>query len=146
MEELERLVAELRDNVLGIRMMPIGATFSRFKRLVHDLSFELNKEIDLVTEGADTELDKTVLDQLGDPLVHLIRNSIDHGIELPDERVRLGKPRRGTIRLAASHVGSSVVITITDDGHGLDPEAIRAKAVEKGLIAFDAEAFRTGNV
>ncbi len=81
MEELERLVAELRDNVLGIRMMPIGATFSRFKRLVHDLSAELGKEIDLVTEGEETELDKTVLDQLGDPLVHLIRNSIDHGIE-----------------------------------------------------------------
>lgn len=138
-EELERLVDELRDNVLGIRMMPIGATFSRFKRLVHDLSAELGKEIDLVTEGEETELDKTVLDQLGDPLVHLIRNSIGHGIEEPAARVAAGKPRRGVIRLAAAHAGSNVVITITDDGRGLDPEAIRAKAVEKGLVAPDAK-------
>jgi two-component system chemotaxis sensor kinase CheA len=137
-EELERLVDELRDNVLGIRMMPIGTTFSRFKRLVHDLSAQLDKEIDLVTAGEETELDKTVLDQLGDPLVHLIRNSIDHGIEAPEGRVQAGKPRRGTIRLAAAHVGSNVIITITDDGRGLDPEAIRAKALEKGLIAADA--------
>ncbi len=137
-EELERLVAELRDNVLGIRMMPIGATFSRFKRLVHDLSRELGKEIDLVTEGEDTEMDKTVLDQLGDPLIHIIRNSIDHGIELPDDRVRLGKSRSGTIRLTAAHVGSNVVITIADDGHGIDVAAVRAKAVERGLIPADA--------
>jgi two-component system chemotaxis sensor kinase CheA len=138
-EDLERLVDELRDNVLGIRMMPIGATFSRFKRLVHDLSAELGKEIDLVTEGEDTELDKTVLDQLGDPLVHLIRNSIDHGIESPEARVATGKARRGIIRLAAAHVGSNVIITITDDGRGIDAEAILAKAVEKGLIAADAK-------
>lgn len=138
-EELERLVDELRDNVLGIRMMPIGATFSRFKRLVHDLSAELGKEIDLVTEGEETELDKTVLDQLGDPLVHLIRNSIDHGIESPEARVGAGKARRGIIRLAAAHAGSNVVITITDDGKGLDPEAIRAKALDKRLIAADAK-------
>jgi two-component system chemotaxis sensor kinase CheA len=137
-EELERLVNELRDNVLGIRMMPIGTTFSRFKRLVHDLSHDLGKEIDLVTEGADTELDKTVLDRLGDPLVHIIRNSIDHGIELPAERERLGKLRHGTIRLAASHVGSNVVITIDDDGHGIDLDAVRTKAVEKKLIPSGA--------
>jgi two-component system chemotaxis sensor kinase CheA len=137
-EELERLVDELRDNVLGIRMMPIGATFSRFKRLVHDLSAELGKEIDLVTEGEDTELDKTVLDQLGDPLVHLIRNSIDHGVESPEARAGAGKARRGIIRLAAAHVGSNVIITITDDGRGIDAEAIRAKAVEKGLLADTA--------
>jgi two-component system, chemotaxis family, sensor kinase CheA len=134
-EELERLVGELRDNVLGIRMMPIGTTFSRYKRLVHDLSAELGKEIDLVTEGAETELDKTVLDQLGEPLVHLIRNSIDHGIEAAAAREPAGKPRRGTIRLAAAHCGSSVVVTIQDDGRGLDAAAIRAKAVEKGLVA-----------
>ncbi len=137
-EELERLIAEVRDTVLGIRMMPIGTTFTHFKRLVHDLSGNLLKEIDLVTEGAETELDKTVLDQLGDPLVHLIRNSIDHGIELPDERVRLGKPRRGTVRLKAAHTGSNVVITIEDDGRGLDTAAIRAKAVEQNLIPPDA--------
>jgi two-component system chemotaxis sensor kinase CheA len=134
-EELERLVAELRDNVLGIRMMPIGRTFSRYKRLVHDLSAELGKEIDLSTEGAETELDKTVLDHLADPLVHLIRNCIDHGIEPAEVRAQTGKPRRGTILLAAAHTGSTVVITIRDDGRGLDPEAIRAKALEKKLIA-----------
>jgi two-component system, chemotaxis family, sensor kinase CheA len=138
-EELERLVDELRDNVLGIRMMPIGTTFSRFKRLVHDLSAELGKEIDLVTDGEETELDKTVLDQLGDPLVHLIRNSIGHGIERPEARATAGKPRRGVIRLAAAHIGSNVVITITDDGQGLDVEAIRVKALEKGLISADAK-------
>jgi two-component system chemotaxis sensor kinase CheA len=137
-EEIERLVAELRDSVLGIRMMPIGRTFSRFKRLVHDLSAELAKQIDLVTEGAETELDKTVLDQLGDPLVHLIRNSIDHGIEPPGERERSGKPRHGTVRLSAVHTGSNVVVSITDDGRGLDVAAIRAQAIEKQLIAPDA--------
>jgi len=138
-EELARLVDELRDNVLGIRMMPIGPTFTRFKRLVYDLSAELGKEIDLMAEGGDTELDKTVLDQLGDPLVHIIRNSIDHGIELPEERERQGKPRRGTIRLSAAHIGSNVVITISDDGPGIDTEAVRAKAIEKQLIAPDAK-------
>ena len=134
-EEIERLVSELRETVLGIRMMPIGVTFHRFKRLVHDLSGELGKEIDLVTEGASTELDKTVLDQLGDPLVHLIRNSVDHGIEPGEVRVAAGKPARGTIRLSARHTGSNVVVTIEDDGRGLDAEAIRAKAVERKLIA-----------
>lgn len=138
-EEIERLVAELRDNVLGIRMTPIGRIFSRFKRLVHDLSAELGKEIDLVAEGAETELDKTVLDQLGDPLVHLIRNSIDHGVEPPEARERNGKSRRGTIRLSAVHAGSSVVVSIADDGRGLDAAAIRARAVDKQLIAPDAQ-------
>lgn len=142
-EELERLVDELRDNVLGIRMMPIGATFNRFKRLVHDLSSELGKQIDLVTEGEETELDKTVLDQLGDPLVHLIRNSLDHGIESVEVRESLGKPKRGTIRLSAQHIGSNVVVSIQDDGKGLDLEAIRAKAIEKKLV--DADAVLTEN-
>lgn len=137
-EEIERLVSELRDNVLGIRMMPIGTTFSRFKRLVHDLSRDLGKEIELVTEGAETELDKTVIDQLGDPLVHLIRNSIDHGIEAAGVREAQGKPGRGTIRLAATHVGSNVIVTIQDDGKGLDVNAIRAKAIEKKQISADA--------
>ena len=102
-EEADRLTDELRDIVLNIRMMPIGTTFSRFKRLVRDLSGELGKQIELVTEGAETELDKTVIDRLGDPLVHLIRNSIDHGIELPDERLGKGKPAKGTITLTAAH-------------------------------------------
>ena len=138
-EEADRLTDELRDIVLHIRMMPIGTTFSRFKRLVRDLSGELDKQIELVTEGAETELDKTVIDRLGDPLVHLIRNSIDHGIEHPDERTRAGKPAKGTIRLTAAHKGACVVISIIDDGWGLDTAAILKKAKDKGLVAADAD-------
>jgi len=137
-QEIERLVAELRDDVLGIRMLPIGTLFSRFRRMVHDLSQELGKEVDLVTEGADTELDKSILDQLGEPLVHLLRNCIDHGFEPGDERVAKGKPRRGTIRLTAAHNGSSVVVSIGDDGRGINRAAVRAKAVEKQLIASES--------
>jgi two-component system, chemotaxis family, sensor kinase CheA len=138
-EEVERLTAELRDNTLNIRMLPIGTTFGRFKRLVRDLSQDLGKEIDLMTEGAETELDKTVIEKLNDPLVHLIRNSIDHGIESPDVRVASGKPRAGTIRLSALHSGAHVIIEIKDDGKGLDREAILAKAVNKGFISPGAE-------
>ena len=138
-EEVERLTSELRDNTMSIRMMPIGTTFSNFKRLVRDLSSELGKEIDLVTEGAETELDKTVIERLGDPLMHLIRNSIDHGIESPEKRIAAGKTRKGTIRLKAEHKGAYVVITIDDDGTGLKVDAIKAKAMEKGLISKDAD-------
>jgi two-component system chemotaxis sensor kinase CheA len=137
-EEIERLVGELRDDVLQIRMMPIGTIFGRFRRLVHDLSEQLGKEIELVTEGEETELDKSILDQLGEPLVHLLRNSIDHGIERAADRLAKGKPRQGVIRLSASHRGSDVVVSITDDGAGLDRAAIRAKAVSKQIIAPDA--------
>jgi two-component system chemotaxis sensor kinase CheA len=138
-EEVERLTNELRDTALNIRMLPIGSTFSKFKRLVRDLSVELGKDIEMTTEGAETELDKTVIEKLNDPLVHLIRNSIDHGIEMPEEREAAGKPRQGTVHLAAVHSGDSVLITITDDGKGLDREAIRAKGVERGLIPAAAE-------
>ncbi|MFY9399556.1 MAG: chemotaxis protein CheA [Desulfomonilia bacterium] len=137
-EEVERLAAELRDNAMGIRMLPIGTTFARFKRLVRDLSTELGKEVNFTTSGEETELDKTVIDRLGDPLVHLIRNSIDHGIESPEERRAAGKPVEGTIRLRAEHSGAHVLISVSDDGAGLDTEAIRAKAIEKGLISPDA--------
>jgi two-component system chemotaxis sensor kinase CheA len=133
-QEMERLVAELREDVLGIRMLPIGTIFGRFRRLVHDLSVELGKEADLITEGAETELDKSILDQLGEPLVHLLRNSMDHGFDFPEERVAEGKPRRGTIRLAAEHIGSDIVITIEDDGRGIDRASVRKKAIEKQLI------------
>lgn len=137
-EEIERLVAELRDDVLQIRMMPIGTIFARFRRLVHDLSNQLGKEIDLVTEGEETELDKSILDALGEPLIHLLRNSIDHGIEPVGDRLAKGKPRRGTIRLTAAHRGSDVVVRVEDDGAGLDRGAIRAKAVARQIIAPDA--------
>ncbi len=137
-EEIEHLSNELRDNTLSVRMLPIGTTFSRFRRLVRDLSAELNKEIELVTEGGDTELDKTVIDQLNDPLVHLLRNSIDHGIEAPDVRVSSGKPAQGSIRLSAEHIGGEVVVRIIDDGKGLDVQKIRDRAIEKGLINSEA--------
>ncbi len=138
-DEVARLVAELRDTTMSIRMLPIGTTFSKFNRLVRDLASELKKEIVLVTDGGETELDKTVIERLNDPLVHLIRNSIDHGIERPEERLAQGKPAQGTIALSAAHSGASVVIQIKDDGAGLDTEAIRAKAIEKGLITPDAQ-------
>ncbi|WP_300157937.1 chemotaxis protein CheA, partial [Solidesulfovibrio sp.] len=137
-EEIERLSNELRDNTLGIRMLPIGTTFSRFRRLVRDLSAEMRKSIELVTEGGETELDKTVIEQLNDPLVHLLRNSIDHGIEPPGERLAAGKPETGAIVLSAEHAGGEVVLSITDDGRGMNPDRIRAKAEEKGLIPPDA--------
>jgi two-component system chemotaxis sensor kinase CheA len=138
-EEVERLTEELRASTLNIRMLAIGTTFSRFKRLVRDLSRDLGKQIELETTGGDTELDKTVIEKLGDPLVHIIRNSIDHGIEDPDGRRAAGKPVQGTVRLAAEHSGDSVVIRISDDGKGLDAGAIRRKAVEKGIIADQDE-------
>jgi len=138
-EEVERLTGDLRDNTLNIRMLPIGTTFGRFKRLVRDLSQELGREVEMTTEGAETELDKTVIERLNDPLVHLIRNSMDHGIEAPDVRESLGKPRAGMLHIAARHSGAYVLIEITDDGAGIDKEAIRRKAVERGLIAADME-------
>ena len=138
-EEIERLTGELRDSVLNIRMMPIGTTFNKFRRLVRDLSSQLNKEIELVTHGAETELDKTVLERLDDPLVHLIRNSLDHGVEPHEVRKQKGKPTKGTIILSASHKGTNVVITIQDDGAGLNVDTIRQKAVERGLIPENAE-------
>jgi len=138
-EEIERLTTNLRDNTMNIRMLPIGTTFSKFKRLVRNLSQELSKEIELTTEGAETEMDKTVIERLSDPLVHLIRNSIDHGIEKPEVRESLGKPRQGTLHLSASHSGPNVVIRIRDDGKGLDTAAIRSKAIERKLISAEAE-------
>jgi two-component system, chemotaxis family, sensor kinase CheA len=138
-EEVERLTAELRDNTLNTRMLPIGSTFGRFKRLIRDLSQELGKEIEMTTEGAETELDKTVIERLNDPLVHLIRNCIDHGIEPPDMREALGKPRTGSIRLSAVHSGAHVIIQIKDDGKGLDKGAIHSKALEMGLLHPNVE-------
>lgn len=137
-EDIGRLSAALRDNTLDLRMVPIGTTFGRFKRLVHDLSSELGKDVQLVTDGAETELDKTMIERLSDPLVHLIRNSCDHGIESPEVRRQSGKSALGTVQLRAYHLGQSVFIEIQDDGAGLDAEAIRNKAVAGGLL--DASA------
>ena len=138
-EEIERLTGELRDSAMSIRMLPIGTTFGKFKRLVRDLSRELGKDVQLVTEGAETELDKTMIEKMNDPLVHLIRNSIDHGIESPEIRQSEGKPKTGTVSLSAIHSGAHVLIRISDDGKGLDAASIYAKALETGIITGDAK-------
>jgi two-component system chemotaxis sensor kinase CheA len=146
-ETIERLTWELRDNALNIRMIPIGTTFNKFKRLVHDLSKELGKEVELATDGAETELDKNVIERLSDPLIHIVRNCIDHGIESPEVRKSAGKSLTGTVHLSAKHSGTHVLIKISDDGAGLNKEAILAKAVEKNMVPAgkelsDKEAFQ----
>jgi len=138
-EEIERLTAELRDNTMSVRMLTFGTTFNKFKRLVRDLGSDLGKEIILKTEGAETELDKTVIEQLNDPLVHILRNSIDHGIESPDVRKMSNKPVQGTVTLSANYSGAHVLISIQDDGAGMKAETIRKKAIDKGLITQDAK-------
>ncbi len=138
-ESLEHLTDDLRDNTMSIRMVPLAETFRSFNRLVRDLANDLGKEIELKTLGAETELDKTIIEQLKDPLVHLIRNSLDHGIETKEERGKTGKPVQGTIVLSAEHTGANVLIKIQDDGRGLDADKIREKGIERGLISADAE-------
>ena len=133
--ELERHTRELQENVMRIRMLPISFSFNRFLRLVHDLSQKLNKKVNLKVSGEQTELDKTVMEKIGDPLVHLVRNSLDHGIESPEVRRANGKPEVGTLHLNAYHQGGNIVIEIRDDGAGLNAEKILKKAVEKGLVA-----------
>jgi len=133
-EEIERLAAEMRDTMMVVRMVPIAQLFGRFRRLIHDLARDTGKTIELSTEGETTELDKTVIERLADPLIHLIRNSADHGLETPEQRRAAGKPEAGHIVLAARQSGAEVVITITDDGRGVDRARVRAKAEENGLI------------
>ncbi|MDO9710931.1 chemotaxis protein CheA [Paracraurococcus lichenis] len=133
-EELERLALELRDTTMGMRTVPIAQLFNRFRRLVHDTARELGKDIELVTTGEETELDKTMIERLADPLVHMIRNSLDHGLETPEGRTAAGKPRAGRLHLSARHAGAQVQISIRDDGRGLDQARIRARAEERGLI------------
>lgn len=133
-EDIERLSARLRDTTMSIRMVPIGTLFGRFRRLVHDLSRDLGKPVAFVTEGEETELDKTVIERLADPLVHLIRNAIDHGVEAPEKRAAAGKDATGRIALTAEHAGAQVLVTVHDDGAGLDVARIRAKAEERGLV------------
>lgn len=132
--QLEQHTRELQESVMNIRMLPISFVFSRFPRLVHDLSAKLGKQIELKLSGEQTEVDKSVVELISDPLVHLIRNSIDHGIEMPQQRTDAGKPEKGIIRLKAFHRGGSIFIEVSDDGKGLDPEKLKAKALERGLI------------
>ncbi|WP_448663883.1 chemotaxis protein CheA [Sphingomonas sp. CJ20] len=133
-EEIERLASELRDTMMVLRMVPVASLFGRFRRLVHDLSRETGKTILLETEGETTEVDKTVIERLADPMVHLIRNACDHGLETPEDRIAAGKPAAGTVRLSASQAGGEVMITIRDDGRGIDRDRVRAKAESHGLI------------
>ena len=131
---LSTLVEEVRDSALQLRMVKIGATFSRFQRVVHDVSRELGKDIQLVVNGEDTELDKTVVERIGDPLTHLVRNAMDHGIDAPELRAQRGKPALGTVKLNAFHDSGSIVIEVSDDGGGLNRDKILAKAIERGLV------------
>ena len=132
--QLERNTREIQERVMGIRMLPIGSAFSRFPRLVRDLSGKSGKKIQLVLSGEETELDKTVIESIGDPLTHLVRNSADHGLESPEERLANNKPEQGTIRLNAFHEGGSICITVEDDGRGLNRDKILAKAIKSGLV------------
>jgi two-component system chemotaxis sensor kinase CheA len=133
-EQMDRVTTDLQTVVMKVRMVPVGQVFNRFPRMVRDLSRELNKEINLIVQGEETELDRTVIDEIGDPLVHLLRNSVDHGIEHPDERQAKGKNPVGEVRLIARHEGNNVIILVEDDGKGINAEVIKKKAVAKGLI------------
>ncbi|MGN6740648.1 chemotaxis protein CheA [Dyella sp.] len=140
-DELNRVADDLQNAVLGMRMQPVGRLFQRFPRIVRDLARQLGKDVDLVTEGEGTDLDRSLVEALADPMVHLIRNALDHGLEGPEDRERAGKSRRGTVRLAASQRGERIVITVSDDGRGMNSEVLRRKAVEKGVID-EAQAAR----
>ena len=139
LSQLERHTRELQESAMQIRMLPINSSFNRFPRLVRDLSSKLGKKIDLVVSGEHTEVDKTVLEKLNDPLVHLVRNSLDHGIEMPDIRVANGKPENGTLHLSAAHEGGNVIIKVEDDGAGLNREKILSKAIQKGIVPANEE-------
>jgi len=136
-ENIEKLSRRLRDIAFGMTLVPINNMFGRFQRLVRDVSLALNKEVQFVTEGGETELDKSIIETLTDPLMHIIRNSLDHGLELPETREKLGKPRKGTVKLKAFYSGISVYIQIIDDGKGIDAEVIREKAISKGFMKPD---------
>ncbi len=139
LEQLRRNTRELQESVMQIRMMPISFAFSRFPRLVRDTSAALGKKVELQLHGEGTELDKTVLEKIGDPLVHLVRNSLDHGLEPPDTRKAAGKPETGILSLSAYHEGGNIVIEITDDGAGINRDKVLAKAIERGLVQEDEE-------
>ena len=134
---LARTTNEIQESIMKVRMVPIGQVFDRFPRLVRDVAKARGKEVNLQISGAETDLDKTIVDEVGEPLMHLLRNCVDHGIESPDERERRGKPRAGTIALNAYHEGNQIIIEVSDDGNGIDLEKVRARGVKQGLIAGD---------
>ena len=140
MQNLTRSSQALQSMVMQVRMIPVDVVFMRFPRLVRDLSTKLGKEVELELVGRETELDRTVVDALGDPLVHLVRNALDHGLEDSATRIAHGKPAVGKLTIAARHAGGSVVIEVREDGRGVDPQAVARKAVEKGLIDADQAA------
>ncbi len=138
MSALGKIVRDLQEMSLGLRMVPIAATFQKMNRVIRDVAKKVGKQISFVTEGDETELDKSVVDQIGDPLVHMVRNAADHGIEPPEERLAAGKSAEGTVRLRAFQQGGNVFIELSDDGRGLDRQRILAKAIERKLVAPDA--------
>lgn len=133
-EQMDRVTTDLQTVVMKVRMVPVGQVFNRFPRMVRDLARDLHKEVNLIIQGEETELDRTVIDEIGDPLVHLLRNAIDHGIESPAERQAKGKNPVGEVKLIASHEGNNVIIVVEDDGKGINPDIIKSKAVQKGVI------------
>jgi two-component system chemotaxis sensor kinase CheA len=140
LSHLGRISGDIQELVTKLRMVPVSFTFDRFPRLIRDMSKTLDKEVELVLEGQDTELDRTVIDEIGDPMVHLIRNSLDHGIEKREERRAVGKPEKGTLRISAYQEGSGVIIEVADDGKGMDPEKIKKKAIERGILTEEDAA------
>ena len=137
LSQLGRISSDIQELVTKLRMVPVSFIFDRFPRLIRDISKSLGKEVQLVLEGQETELDRTVIDEIGDPMVHLIRNSLDHGIEEPSERIAAGKPEIGTLKISAYQEGSGVIIEVQDDGKGIDVEKVKKKAVEKGIISIE---------
>ncbi|MBA4406881.1 chemotaxis protein CheA [bacterium] len=133
-KQIDLMTSELQLVVMKLRMIKIGKIFNRYPRVVRDLCKDLGKEVELVIKGEDTEVDKNLIEEINDPLVHLIRNSVDHGVEKPETRIKAGKTPKGTVTLSAEHLGNNIIITIEDDGKGIDPNVIREKAVEKGLL------------
>jgi len=140
-ERLSRSINLAQGEITALRMTPLSFVFERFPRMVRDLSRDLQKQVRFIMEGGDTEIDRTIIDRLGDPLVHLLRNAVDHGIERPEDRIKAGKDPTGTVRLKAYHEGNNVYIVVEDDGAGIDTAKVLAKAVERGLVTSDQASF-----
>lgn len=141
--EINYITSELQSAIMKTRMVPIGKLYQKAPRMIRELSREFNKDIELIIQGEETEVDRSIIEELGDPLVHMIRNSCDHGVESPDDREKAGKPRKGTIRLTAEHEGNHIVIRIMDDGRGMNADKLKSKAIEKGVITRDQAAQMT---